>query len=39
MFSELAFKVIVYLSLIWTGLALLSLILLIVRDRKNKSIW
>lgn len=39
MFSELAFKIIVYLSLVWTGLAFLALVFLIARDWKNKRIW
>lgn len=39
MFSEFVFRIIVYLSLIWTGLAFLALVVLFVRDWKNKRIW
>jgi hypothetical protein len=39
MFSELAFTIIVYLALTWTGLAFLSLVVLLIKDWKNKRIW
>jgi hypothetical protein len=39
MFSDLALRLIIYGSLIWTGLAFLTLVILYILDTKNKSIW
>lgn len=39
LFSESFFYLLVYGSLIWTGLGAIVLIALLVKDRKNNKIW
>jgi hypothetical protein len=39
LFPESFFHILVYGSLIWTGLGAVVLIILLLKDYKNKKIW
>lgn len=39
MFSETFVAILIHLSLVWTGLGAIALLLLLARDFKNKNIW